>query len=77
MYGRVPVLCMLQTRVLSINSVNYLPKMDLIIVLRNGEVSEIGTYNELLNHKGPFSEFIGTYLLPDSDTSDPEGSYVG
>ena len=63
----------LQTRILSTNSVTYLPKMDLIIVLRNGEVSEMGTYNDLLSHKGPFSEFIATYLLPDSDTSDPEG----
>lgn len=50
--------------------------MDLIIVLRNGEISEMGPYNDLLGHKGAFAEFITNYLLPDSDASDPEGEFL-
>jgi ABC-type transport system involved in cytochrome bd biosynthesis fused ATPase/permease subunit len=63
----------LQTRILVTNSVTYLPKMDLIVVLRNGNISEMGTYTDLMGHKGAFADFITNYLLP--DTNDPEGIF--
>jgi multidrug resistance-associated protein (MRP) len=61
-----------KTRILVTNSVTYLSKMDLIIVLNNGQISEIGTYSDLLSHKSAFAEFILTYLQEDSDPTDPE-----
>ena len=46
-----------KTRVLVTNAVNYLPQMDVIVVMKNGTVSEIGNYEELLK-RGEFSEYL-------------------
>lgn len=43
------------------HSVTYLPEVDLIIVVKDGQISESGTYKELLNQKGAFSEFLMQY----------------
>jgi len=51
-----------QTRLLVTNSVAYLQQMDAIVVMKNGEISEIGTFQELLSHKAAFAEFVVTYL---------------
>ncbi|KAK2169807.1 hypothetical protein NP493_1174g00004 [Ridgeia piscesae] len=51
-----------KTRLLVTNSVAYLQQMDTIVVLKNGEISEMGTFRELLSHKAAFAEFILTYL---------------
>ncbi|CAH1379050.1 hypothetical protein MTP99_002817 [Tenebrio molitor] len=47
-----------KTRVLVTHGITYLPQTDKIIVLKDGEVSESGTYQELLDKKGAFSEFL-------------------
>nr|XP_008197323.1 PREDICTED: multidrug resistance-associated protein 1 isoform X3 [Tribolium castaneum] len=47
-----------KTRVLVTHGITYLPQTDKIIVLKDGEVSEGGTYQELLDKKGAFSEFL-------------------
>jgi ATP-binding cassette subfamily C (CFTR/MRP) protein 1 len=57
----------LQTRVLVTHSVTHLPQVDFIIVLKNGIVSESGTYNELVEKKGDFAEFLATYLKEDNN----------
>jgi len=44
--------------------------MDLILVLRHGQISEIGTYPDLLSHKGAFAEFILTYLQSNTGSDD-------
>lgn len=46
--------------------------MDFIIVLHNGAISESGTYNELVEKKGAFAEFLATYLKEDNNESTPE-----
>lgn len=63
-----------QTRVLVTNSITFLPKVDDIIVIKEGMISEQGSYEELLSHHGPFAEFIKTYLNEEqSDEEDEEG----
>lgn len=52
---------MKKTRIFVTHSITYLSETDLIVVLKDGEISEIGTYNELLNMKGAFKDFITTY----------------
>ncbi|XP_044271387.1 multidrug resistance-associated protein 1 isoform X5 [Tribolium madens] len=47
-----------KTRVLVTHGITYLPQTDKILVLKDGEVSESGTYQELLDKKGAFSEFL-------------------
>ena len=47
-----------KTRILVTHGIRFLPEVDQIIVLKDGEFREIGTYKELLNKKGAFSEFL-------------------
>ncbi|XP_063922468.1 multidrug resistance-associated protein 1 isoform X1 [Zophobas morio] len=47
-----------KTRVLVTHGITYLPQTDKIVVLKDGEVSECGTYQQLLDKKGAFSEFL-------------------
>ena len=47
-----------KTRILVTHAISYLPLMDNIIVMKDGSISEIGTYQELLNNKGEFADFL-------------------
>lgn len=51
-----------KTRVLVTHGIGFLHKVDLIVVLKNGQISEKGTFQELLARKGAFSDFLQTYL---------------
>ena len=59
-----------QTRVLVTNAVTYLPKMDLIVVLKDGEISETGTFEQLLSNNGAFSEFLALYTTSQAEQED-------
>ncbi|KAL5020047.1 hypothetical protein ScPMuIL_002939 [Solemya velum] len=63
-----------KTRMLVTHGVHWLPFMDKIIVLRSGQISEVGSYEELLSHNGPFAQFLKEYLIQEeeSDSDDPE-----
>ncbi|NXC90811.1 MRP1 protein, partial [Cercotrichas coryphoeus] len=50
-----------KTRVLVTHAINYLPQMDTILVMTDGEISEMGSYQELLEQDGAFAEFLRTY----------------
>ena len=54
------------------NSVSYLSQVDLILVLKDGQISEQGSYEELLSHQGAFAEFIATYLIEADENEDLE-----
>lgn len=59
-----------KTRVLVTHGITYLPEIDNIFVLKEGEVSETGTYKELLDKKGAFAEFLIQHLTevnPDAE----------
>ncbi|KAI1299644.1 Multidrug resistance-associated protein 1 [Halotydeus destructor] len=49
------------TRVLVTHQVMLLPHVDEIIVMKDGQISEQGTYNELVERKGPFADFLSEY----------------
>jgi len=40
------------------HSITYLREVDLIVVMKDGQVSESGTYKELLDKKGDFADFL-------------------
>ncbi|XP_061170519.1 multidrug resistance-associated protein 1-like [Saccostrea echinata] len=61
-----------KTRILVTHGVHWLPKVDLIVVMDEGTISEIGTYEELMQKRGAFSEFLETYLLHGEDDTDSE-----
>ena len=47
-----------KTRLLVTHAVHVLPKVDKIIVLVDGEISEIGSYQNLVNNNAVFAEFL-------------------
>uniref|UniRef100_A0A6Q2X6E6 ABC-type glutathione-S-conjugate transporter n=1 Tax=Esox lucius TaxID=8010 RepID=A0A6Q2X6E6_ESOLU len=47
-----------KTRVLVTHGLSYLPQADLILVMVEGEITEMGSYLELMGRKGAFAEFI-------------------
>lgn len=51
-----------KTRVLVTHGITYLPECDNIFVLKEGEISEQGTYKQLLEKKGSFAEFLIQHL---------------
>ncbi|XP_067624098.1 multidrug resistance-associated protein 1 isoform X4 [Eurosta solidaginis] len=51
-----------KTRVLVTHGITFLPQTDNIYVMKLGEISESGTYQELLARKGAFAEFIIQHL---------------
>lgn len=52
--------------------------VDTIIVLKDGMISEMGSYQELLSHSGSFAQFLQEYLIQveSSDEGDPESKFV-
>ncbi|XP_028651533.1 canalicular multispecific organic anion transporter 1 [Erpetoichthys calabaricus] len=54
-----------KTRILVTHGVKFLPEVDEIIVLVNGEVSEVGSYQALKASGKAFSKFLSTYAKND------------
>ncbi|KAL9964380.1 hypothetical protein ACROYT_G028012 [Oculina patagonica] len=50
-----------KTRVLVTHNISFLPQVDKIIVLKDGTISEEGTYAELMAREGEFADFVITY----------------
>lgn len=62
-----------KTRVLVTHGITYLPEVDNIFVLKDGEISEQGTYKQLMDMKGAFADFLIQHLTEISeDTEDIE-----
>ncbi|CAG9578808.1 unnamed protein product [Danaus chrysippus] len=60
-----------KTRVWVTHNVSYLAQTDLVVVLRDGVVSEAGTYQQLLEKKGAFADFL-LHHLSDKERTTPE-----
>ena len=50
-----------QTRLLVTHGIGFLPQCDTIIVMSDGVISEMGTYNALIEANGEFSKYLRTY----------------
>lgn len=48
------------------HSITYLREVDLIVVLKDGKISESGTYKELLDKKGDFADFLILHMQEQS-----------
>uniref|UniRef100_A0A674BLT2 ATP binding cassette subfamily C member 2 n=1 Tax=Salmo trutta TaxID=8032 RepID=A0A674BLT2_SALTR len=69
-----------KTRILVTHGVSFLPYVDEIVVLKEGCVSEVGSYQSLKDSKGAFSEFLDTYAKEEGKKhTDPtsDGEEVG
>ncbi|XP_076444665.1 multidrug resistance-associated protein 1-like [Babylonia areolata] len=70
-----------KTRILVTHGLQWLPRVDCIVVLSEGRVTERGTYQQLLSHDGPFAQFLTSYLITqdqesESDEEDEEAQTV-
>ncbi|XP_054614670.1 multidrug resistance-associated protein 1 [Dunckerocampus dactyliophorus] len=62
-----------KTRVLVTHGLSYLPQVDLILVMVDGEITEVGSYQQLMATDGAFSEFLRTYAgVEHEDNNDSE-----
>lgn len=56
-----------KTRVFVTHGITYLSRTDKVIVMKKGEVSESGTYQQLLDKKGDFSDFLMNHINDEND----------
>lgn len=66
-----------RTRLMVTNKLSVLPDVDYILVLDDGQITESGTYTELLKSRGVFSKLLSKYLTENSpgvEISDVAGS---
>lgn len=54
---------MVQTRILVTHGISFLPQVDNIMVIVEGRVSEMGSYQDLLDENGAFAEFLRNFSL--------------
>nr|CAB3219626.1 multidrug resistance-associated protein 1-like [Phallusia mammillata] len=56
-----------KTRILVTHGLAFLPQVDKIYVLVDGQITEAGNYNELLEKDGAFAEFLRNYAQTEDD----------
>ncbi|CAL4058622.1 unnamed protein product, partial [Meganyctiphanes norvegica] len=61
-----------KTTILVTHGLTYLPQMDHIIVIKEGQVSEQGSYQTLLEDKGDFQEFLLQFLAEQGDQDESD-----
>uniref|UniRef100_A0A673AZ78 ABC-type glutathione-S-conjugate transporter n=1 Tax=Sphaeramia orbicularis TaxID=375764 RepID=A0A673AZ78_9TELE len=50
-----------KTRVLVTNGISFLSKVDLVLVMEDGQISEMGSFKQLMDKRGAFATFIHTH----------------
>jgi len=50
-----------KTRILVTHSISFLPEVDTIVVMKNGIIAEMGSFNDLMSKGGAFSDFLKIY----------------
>ena len=63
-----------KTRIFVTHSVSFLSQMDEILVIKDGKIAERGSYQDLQDAKGPFSEYLKEYLQDDTEDVENEKS---
>ena len=57
------------------HGVGFLPQCDVIVVIADGQISEVGSYNELIDNDGPFAQFLHTYQNVEA-SEDEQGNNI-
>nr|ABS83557.1 ABCC/MRP-like protein [Mytilus californianus] len=61
-----------KTRILVTHGLNFIRKVDIIITMVDGQIGEIGSFDELTGHDGPFAGFMKTYMAEELSTKDAQ-----
>ncbi|KAG8129111.1 putative ATP-binding cassette sub-family C protein, partial [Naja naja] len=64
-----------KTRILVTHGIHFLPQVDYIVVIVDGRISEMGSYQELLQQNRSFAEFLHNYA-PDEDIEEDEPTII-
>ncbi|NXK32993.1 MRP3 protein, partial [Piprites chloris] len=59
-----------KTRILVTHGISFLPQVDHIVVLVDGKISEMGSYQDLLKQNKAFAEFLRNYALEEDIEED-------
>ncbi|XP_070617234.1 ATP-binding cassette sub-family C member 6 [Erythrolamprus reginae] len=59
-----------KTRILVTNTLHILPKVDNILMMVNGEVSEMGSWRELMQKQGAFADFLRSQNPEEKENQD-------
>ena len=43
------------------HGISYLRFVDIVVVMKEGAISEIGSYEQLIKQRGAFADFLGNY----------------
>ncbi|KAJ3296180.1 hypothetical protein HK104_001918 [Borealophlyctis nickersoniae] len=64
-----------KTRILVTHQLHFLPKVDIVVVMKDGEVAEFGTYAELMASQGEFSVLMRSHGgVDESSASETESA---
>uniref|UniRef100_A0A8C9ZNG8 Multidrug resistance-associated protein 1 n=1 Tax=Sander lucioperca TaxID=283035 RepID=A0A8C9ZNG8_SANLU len=66
-----------KTRVLVTHGLSYLPQADLILVLVEGQITEMGSYQHVVATQGAFAEFLRTYAAVEQTDNNSETGTPG
>lgn len=60
-----------RTRVIATHQLHVLPDVDIVICMKDGAISDIGSYSELMDKNGEFSELMTQYGGVDKKSANP------
>ncbi len=63
-----------KVRILVTHGLGFLPQCDLIVVMLDGRITEVGSYSALMESNGAFAEFLRTYSNTDKDEKGVPGN---
>ena len=63
----IPYYSVVQVRILVTHGIAFLPQCDVIVVMVDGQISEVGSYTELFDKDGPFAQFLHAYKGVEED----------
>ena len=63
----------IQVRILVTHGIGFLPQCDVIVVMADGQITEVGSYAELIRNDRDFAQFLQTYQNAET-TEDENGN---
>ena len=66
-----------KTRIFVTHAVSFLSQVDKILVIKDGIIAESGSFQELQDSNGPFSEYLKEYLTEESNDDDDADEPAG
>ena len=64
----------MQVRILVTHGIGFLPQCDVIVVMADGRITEVGSYTELIENDGDFAQFLQTYKRVDEKEEEDPGN---